>query len=217
MTADAGPGPRDEAVSEAVSRERNRLADALHDGALQDLAIARQNWAEVKAEGSEALAALRDDLDRLGSRLRDLTSGMHEDTLDEIPLHDALARTLAGLHHRTPLEVTLEVDARANRPRGPFLRQTVSELVGNAAQHAVATHVAVAVAVDGDVLVVTVTDDGEGIDPDRIAAASARGHLGLARIERAMERFGGEFTLAPRRPTGTVATVRMPYSYPDGV
>jgi two-component system NarL family sensor kinase len=217
LTAGAGSESRDDGVPEAISRERNRLAEALHDGALQDLAVAQQNWAEIEGEGSEALAALREDLDRLARRLRELTGGMHEDTLDELPLHQALARTLASLHHRPRLEVTLEVDPRAESPRGPFLRQTVSELVANAAQHTAATRVAVVVAVDGDALVVTVTDDGEGFDPERVATATADGHLGLARIRRAAARFGGAFTMVPALPAGTVVTVRLPVSCADGV
>ena len=58
----------------------------------------------------------------------------------------------------------------------------------------------------GDVLVVTVQDDGTGLAPDRSEGAGIRGMR-----ERA-ELAGGDLTLFPAERAGTIVTARLPWA-----
>lgn len=92
---------------------------------------------------------------------------------------------------------------------------SVQHLVENAIRHGIARRsdageIHVTATREGDTVVVSVADDGESIDP---SAAWSPGH-GLANTrERLRTLYGDRASLeaAPRRPHGTIATMRVPY------
>jgi signal transduction histidine kinase len=59
----------------------------------------------------------------------------------------------------------------------------------------------------GDELILTVSDDGVGMDPAR---TPDRHGLGLANLARRAERLGGRFTFEPIPSGGTTLTWRVP-------
>jgi two-component system NarL family sensor kinase len=206
----AHPDTGDDRVLSALERERTRLADALHDGALQDLAVARQNYSEAREGDREALVALRDDLERLSEQLRTLTSGLHEETLAELPLAEALERIVRGIRLRGTPVVTVRVDADAAGEQDALVRQFVRELVANVARHADAATAEVAVQRDGDDLRVTVVDDGRGFDPEAAATPRPAGHPRPAPNPRSIRELGGSFEIAATTPRGSRAVAVFP-------
>ena len=72
----------------------------------------------------------------------------------------------------------------------------------------------------GEVVLVRVTDDGEGMDADTLARSqepffTTKGHsrgtgLGLATVASVLERAGGTFELTSEPGTGTIALARFP-------
>ncbi len=75
---------------------------------------------------------------------------------------------------------------------------SVRESLSNVARHARASHVDVALTVDGSVVRLTVTDDGIGIGPD------AGRRSGLANLAERAASVGGTFTHSPGVDRGTV-------------
>jgi len=84
------------------------------------------------------------------------------------------------------------------------------ELLVNAAKHAEANQVTVAVAHTGSELVLEVGDDGRGIDLSRLASAPTDGHIGLASCAQRVEALGGDFTVLRGEPTGTRVLATIP-------
>jgi two-component system sensor histidine kinase RegB len=97
------------------------------------------------------------------------------------------------------------------------LTQALTNLLHNAAD-ASPHHVAVAAAVEGDTLALTVADRGTGLSPKvasvlgraLVTTKEAGNGLGLYLSLGVIERLGGDLTLGPRSGGGTVARVWLP-------
>jgi signal transduction histidine kinase len=83
------------------------------------------------------------------------------------------------------------------------------EALINAARHANATHVVVAVEFGRAQLYLSVTDDGEGMDPT-LAVAGREGHFGLGGMRERAARVGATFNLTTSPGQGTMITIYLP-------
>ena len=84
----------------------------------------------------------------------------------------------------------------------------MQEALGNAAKHAQAARISVQLMRSGDVVTLSVSDDGAGFDRDRLSTA---GGLGLIMMRERAGQLNGtfEFETAPGR--GTVIRVKVPF------
>jgi signal transduction histidine kinase len=85
----------------------------------------------------------------------------------------------------------------------------VSEAIANADAHAGATAVEIAYVADDERLVLTVTDNGDGFDPDT-APGVEDGHLGLTVMRERARGHGGECTITSTPGKGTRVTLWIP-------
>ena len=136
-----------------------------------------------------------------------LSRGPHPAALTE----GGLAPALRSLSRRSavPVDLQLELDAeRLAEPVEVAAYYTVSEALANTAKHAGATQVRVSVSHRGDVLELTVADDGRGgADP---AAGS-----GLTGLADRLEALGGSVAIDSPPGTGTTVSARLPTSVAD--
>jgi signal transduction histidine kinase len=117
---------------------------------------------------------------------RELARGIHPAVLAKGGLRFAL-RTLA---RRCPIPVDLQVHAKERLPEPVEVSAyyVVAEALTNAARHAHASAVGVEAEIVGDLLRVTVRDDGVG-------GASLAGGSGLAGLKDRVEALGGRIVL----------------------
>jgi signal transduction histidine kinase len=192
----------------AQAAEIRRIERDLHDGAqarLVGLGLALATAEKLMATDPDGAKALmreaRDGAAASLSELRELVRGISPPVLNERGLVDAV-RALAL---DSPIEVAVEADlpGRLDPPIESAVYFGTVELVTNAAKHAQANRVRIAIARAGADLVVEVRDDGRG-------GAQARPGGGLAGLRRRLEVFDG--TLSIESPTGgpTLATMVVP-------
>jgi signal transduction histidine kinase len=194
--------------------ERRRLSLALHDETAQVLAAVKLqlgNVAEqVEPHLRERVARAMQLVDTSITGIRGLTHGLRPALLDDLGLLPAL-RSLAA-----EFESAHAVSIRFAAPDGlPVLSEdaevalfrALQEGLANVVRHARATRVDVRLDVQGALLILQVHDDGRGVDPVSVAAAS-RG--GLAGMRERLAAVGGVVTLAPSPDGGTVLHVAMP-------
>ena len=187
---------------------RRRIERDLHDGAQQQLlSLAleiRALQAGVPPEFGQhraELAHVADGLSRVIDVLREIALGLHPAILGEGGLGPAL-NTIA---RRTPVPVELQVGipGRLPEPVEVAAYYVVSEALTNAAKHAHASNVWVAVDRDHGMLRVHVHDDGHGgADP-----ALGSGLLGLK--DRAAA-IGGTIFIDSPPGKGTSLTAQLP-------
>lgn len=196
-------------IAEAERQERERLAEALHDDALQRLLAARQDLSEA-AEDSTALRSVQRQLDELTDSLRALTRAMHEDTLAAMPLGVALERLAEDGARRGRLVVHTHVAPAATGDHDPFVLGVVRELLMNVVKHAQASVVELAVTAEHDAVVIRVADDGRGMTQDEVDRAGRAGHMGHTRLRRRLTAIGGALEIDSTPKAGTTVTCVLP-------
>lgn len=194
------------------------LAQHLHDGVLQSLAVARIRLGRALAQdGSltrELAADLKALLDHEIADLRRLIAGSAPAGPPQPDLPSALAATAKELQSVTGIRI--RVDNRG-APHGRWAAndlvayRILREALHNTAKHSGARHAWVAVSGGRDRLVCVVCDDGGGFGPP-----AAGGHFGLAAMH-AQARDAGGFLAVRSRRTGTFVTLSLPrHPAPEG-
>ena len=198
----------------AADAERRRIERDLHDGAQQrlvslamNLGLTRERFASAPEPVRQAIAEAHDEAVLALTELREFIRGLHPAVLNDRGLNAALS----GLAARAPLPVALHVDLA--RPASPSVEAVayfiVSEALTNVVKHAQATRAEVTATRRGDLLRITVTDDGRG---GAAAAADDGGTAGSGLRGLAQRAAAVDGTLAIDSPPGgpTVITAELP-------
>ena len=173
------------AYDRGAASERTRIARDIHDHI-----------------GAQLLTALHVREDRRKDELIRATIGDLRDVIrnaegEPAPFDTLLADLRAETADRLEaagLELDWQVEAEREdaplRAAMQTLRALVREAVSNAIRHAGASRLRVDLALEGDALILSVSDDGRGFDPE----AGRAGH-GLGNMAARVEALGGSFTI----------------------
>jgi signal transduction histidine kinase len=203
----------------ASERERARWARELHDETLQQLA-----GLKVLLSGMRRRAQLDDVIDTaLGqaigqiedsiAELRRLIADLRPATLDDLGLAPAVEALVERVSQTSGLKTTARIELGAQRlPTAveDTAYRLVQEALTNVVKHAGASEVAVTLAREDDTVLISVSDDGVGIDPNRGTEG-----FGLIGMRERVALVAGTLTIsAGRAGTGTLIDVRLPSSEP---
>jgi signal transduction histidine kinase len=198
----------------AQEEERRRIAGEVHDDAIQTIAAARLMLTTFRDQLSDDYQRqLLDHLEEAVSsslgRLRTLVFDLRPAHLDDDGLAAALREYLAEAARQGGFEAELRDELEREPPAEArvIAYRICQEALTNARVHARPSRVEVRLEESQGGLLVTVADDGEGFDPDRVRATPRRGHVGLTSMsERATLADG--WCRVDSRPGGG-ATVRF--------
>ena len=207
--------------------EKRALAVALHDNAIQALIATEWTLDRVIADGETSpnlaplLVEARDTLDLAVTSLRRQTFDLMPPAMATTGLVGAIAETLDHLwaDHGLAGELDADLDVRPVPTTEVLAFRTTQEALRNVARHAAARTVAVTVTVDPDCacghpagcLVVTIHDDGRGVDPLAIESQRVAGHLGVLSMRETVHLAGGLFTIGADPAGGTTVTFHLPW------
>jgi signal transduction histidine kinase len=190
---------------DAFEAERRRIERDLHDGAQQHLVLLTMNLGLIDAElgtdnppASALVAEARRQARQALVAIREQIRGIHPQILTDLGLRAALGE----LAERCPVPVDIDLVLTGRLPAAVESTAyfVVSEALTNAVRHAAAGRITIDGALTGDLLVVTVTDDGRGgADPSH-----GTGLRGL--VDRVAVLAG---TLVVASPAGGPTTVRV--------
>jgi signal transduction histidine kinase len=193
----------------AASDDARRLIERdLHDGTQQrlvalalDLRVAESAVPGELDEPRQIIRRVENELGVVIDELREIARGIHPAIIAEGGLGPAL-KTLAR-RSAVPVELDLQAEVRLAERVEVAAYYVVSEALTNAAKHARASVVHVAVGAGDHMLNITVRDDGlGGADPSH-----GSGLIGLR--DRA-EALGGTLSLKSTRGEGTSLYVELP-------
>ncbi len=198
-------------VMTSEERERRRIAEVLHDGALQTVLAAKQDLRDaLRHNGTDPEVVRASELlGDVSHQLRQVTRELHPSVLDEAGLATAVQTLAQTFTERTGLPVECVVDYPRSHRDDPTLYAVARELLANVARHAEATRVEVELHDTGDAVTLDVRDDGVGMDPAVIAHRLSEGHIGLASHRARVETLGGVVTFRPTE-RGTWIHVGLP-------
>lgn len=194
-------------VMDAEDRARRRIAQLIHDDALQRLLAANQDLMEA-APGRVQVTRAHEVVNSTIAHLREAMLALHPVTLEQGGLEQALS-AVARQAERQGGGIIVSVDiAPGVIGRNDKLALAVArELLNNVARHSRATEAQVTITSSEEGLVIRVSDDGVGMSPERRRQALAEGHIGLASVAQRIEANGGDFSLESAEGEGTIATV----------
>ena len=191
--------------TEAATAERERLARSIHDSVLQVLARVRKRGGEVGGEAAE-LAKM---------------AGEQEIALRALVTTEPIVPSISGTTDlRAALQLLATPSVNVSAPAGEVAlpAHTTSELLAltrealtNVEKHAPGASAWVLLEDLGSEVVVSIRDDGPGIEPGRLERAAAQGHLGVVESIRGRVRdLGGTATLDTAPGGGTEWEVKVP-------
>lgn len=204
----------EDALSEIREAERNRMARELHDGVLQDLsyAAAAIEVTRMKAEGT----GLEEELGREMGDVRQAVKDLREAIYDLGPYRHRdqspgqLLESLVELNRRRTPEMTMDLSVEAgffeslSEREGMEVLRIAQEALTNCRRHSGAEGIDVSLTVSEHELVMEVTDDGNGFDPEIPYGVGFR-----SMIERARA-LGGKLETESEPGKGTRVRLRAP-------
>jgi signal transduction histidine kinase len=200
---------------QALERERVRIAHDIHD----DLGarVTQISLLSAMSQDNPALSEkTRADFNRISQMSRELVSALYEtvwtvnpenDNLDALGnyLCQMVNQLCGGLQfscrfHLQDLPRDIQVSSQIRHN----ISMAVKEAVHNAIKHAHASEVSIYVEYTGNLLTISVQDDGRGFQP----ADNLVGH-GLNNMKQRLEDIGGSYSIESQPGKGTTVHLRL--------
>lgn len=203
-----------EQLVRTLEEERRRVAGELHDSIGQNLLVIGNQLGRVR--GNAAAAAFDRQLGEVADLARDtvqdvraIAHRLYPQQLKRLGLRDALEATLTQAFAASETALHLSLPDKlppVSAETGVHVFHIVQEAASNVLRHAAAANCWIDMAVEANLLSLSVADDGRGI----ALSTSAGGGIGLVgQRERAMI-LGGELAIAGRPEGGTMLRLTLP-------
>jgi signal transduction histidine kinase len=205
-----------ERLMKAQEQERVRIAGELHDGVMQQISAftlllgTAKRRMKFDLDARADVASVQQKLIELGNELRQLSHDLHPTALKEAGLPAALRGYCAEFSQARGIPVMCEADeSGSDLSRGSALAlyRIAQEALGNAAKHAAPTRIEVRLTRTKSDAVLTVTDDGAGVD----AVGVGQGGLGLVSMRERARQLNGTFEFVSKPGRGTTVSARIPF------
>jgi two-component system NarL family sensor kinase len=201
-----------------AAEERNRLAREIHDTLAQGLTgialqletadallESRSDRGQVQQVIQNALEQARANLEEARRSVLDLRAA----PLEGRRLPEALEEYVSNLPHPKELKIVFRATG-ANRPLPARVESGLyrisQEALANAIDHSRATEILVEISIAPDEVVLSVSDNGAGFDPEQIQP----GRYGLMGLNERSRLLGGRMDIKSERGEGTRVEVRLP-------
>ena len=201
-------------------RERRRIAIEIHDRIGQALAVNKIQLGALQAEvdSQDLKTKIQDIRGLLSQTIRDtrtLTFELSPPVLYELGLQAALEWLAEIVRKQSGLKVDVAGDGsdrKLDEEKRVLLFRTCRELLFNVVKHAGATRARVSLRGDGAAIMVKISDDGTGFDPDLLQSGydPLENGFGLFSIREQLEHRGGTFKVDSGPGRGSEVTIVMP-------
>ena len=193
-----------------LQQEKERIARDLHDHVGAQLSVIAANANTPNGEQAslmgdyarEAMQSLRDTvwaIDQSAITLADFRSKLQQYLNRQQQQHPSCTYTLT---------MTAPTNPELTSAQALNLFRQVQEAVHNAFKHAHATAVTVHCNLVNDQLNLTVTDNGQGFDPEKLTSEST--HYGLRNLQRRADELLGTCSIESEPGQGTRVSVTIP-------
>jgi signal transduction histidine kinase len=201
--------------------ERRQFSRELHDRVGQNLTALSIDLDILKTQlsgnGNEAFRSRLNDaaalLESTAGSIENVMSELRPPMLDDYGLLPALQWYANEFSSRTGIQVNVGGDERIERLTQASeiaLFRIMQEALNNVAKHAHAGRVHIALARSGTQFIMSVSDDGVGMDAASNSISSRRPGLGMVTMRERTQAVGGQFEIGAASGHGTQVVVRIP-------
>ncbi|WP_165311224.1 cache domain-containing protein [Vibrio ziniensis] len=208
-------------IIDSQENERQRVSRELHDGVNQLLVAAKYRLDNVGKELHQEqqvreLDASKRVMEQAIVELRRISRDLRPPQLDDLGLVAGIEAYINDMRQRTELELVFEHDidgVEMVQEVETTLYRVIQEAVHNVEKHAQAQGVDIIMQREGQLLILTVSDDGIGIAPT-IAKPGKRNkpnleHMGLQNMKDRIHAIGGTFAVSSIPGEGTEIRVSL--------
>lgn len=194
----------------AIEAERYRLAREVHDQIGQIFTTIKLICHSTPNNNfSPAQQAALDQAIDLGlASARRITTELRPPLLDDLGLEAALQHFAAEYSRHSKLSCVIKIQnhQKLSAPQALALFRITQEATTNILRHAGATEVQIAGSASNDNYLLSISDNGRGIDLDNIRP----GAIGLISMRERTMLINGTFRIFPKKNSGTCIEVRLP-------
>lgn len=190
-----------QAILQGEEQERQRIAQDLHDSMGGMLANIRMS---ISSKGDSGSVDIVEKLDRSISEMRRISRNLMPETLKNLGLEIALKELCDTMMHK---HLTIQFEAFGVSDSIPFPIQLAyyriaQESLSNVIKYAQANNVILQISQAGNILALTVEDDGSGFDKTVITYG-----LGLKNIENRARLINGTVDICSAKGQGTTINI----------
>ena len=208
----------EEKILEISEQEQHRIGQDIHDDLCQQLAaigclakVALQNLEKTNHPETESLAEIVHLVTSANARAREMSRGLVPVVLDSGGLMQALeelARSSSRIFRIScHFECNPPVSVHDNKMATQLYR-IAQEAVGNAIKHSQADYIEIALGTEGEALILTIRDNGNGIPEHALKQLDG---LGLLTMSHRAKMIGGTVNFKPEPQGGTVVVCELPH------
>ena len=206
---------------DAQESERRQFSRELHDRVGQNLTALSISLDILKTQipnnGNEAFRSRLEDasalLESTAGAIENVMSELRPPMLDDYGLLPALQWYANEFSGRTGIQVQVGGDEHMERLTQASeigLFRIAQEALNNVAKHAHAKHVDIVLEHSGSQFMMSISDDGGGLESVSIPPAKRRPGLGMMTMRERTQAVGGQFEVAAAPGGGTRVVVRIP-------
>jgi len=209
-------------ILKAQEDERQRIAQELHDDAIQELLLIA-NRAQKLVSGKipatpEAKAQakwIKDATLRVSEEIRRISRDLRPSILDNVGLVPAIRWLVERLNKEGTLEgkVIITGEERSLNPESEVMVfRIIQEALNNAWKHSDATEVVITVQFYSGSLKITVEDNGKGFIQDKSASnLASEGKLGILGMQQRAQYLNGDLDIKPVLGKGTTVSLTIKF------
>lgn len=201
------------------SSEKRKIAEYLHDYLGQSLALAKikvgsLQRADLSSQTNERLIEIEKDLTDAINYSQSVIYELSPPVLYELGLMEALKWKLDDFEKKQGIRTQINSplpEINLDQVKSNLLFRTTVELLNNIVKHAQATEVILRVVLDENKIILTVSDNGVGFDPDTVSKFNAeKNQFGIFSIKERMRYYGGGMQIRSDPSNGTDVSVFLP-------
>jgi PAS domain S-box-containing protein len=208
-----------ESALRAEEEERNRIAQELHDGIVQQLVACGmfvQNLYDRAGDDGEMqqeISRLYDLLKKTMIHTRDLSHKLKSAEFEVMSLPDLLNQLTSQLSYLS--EINFEFKSFLKNSESVFdvnfktnIYRVVQELCNNILKHSKASNAVITAENVNETLFISIKDDGIGFDGQEDSTG-----VGLTNVKSRVQRLGGKIEFKPLPDTGVQVDLEIPVTF----
>ncbi len=204
-----------EELMRSTELERTRISREIHDQLGQLLTAIKMELRTIERVATREPLKVEERLvetfglvDETIRTIRRIASDLRPGILDDFGLEAAVEWQVQQFRDRTGIAVDLAsavAEERISKDMSTAAFRVLQEALTNIARHAEASHVDVTIQTTEDYLLLTVADNGKGLQPD-----PGRRSLGLVGMRERARQLGGSVAVTSRQQAGVQVEMKLP-------